>query len=67
MNSKDFEGKLTALINSESMENASNTPDFLLTRYLMACLEAWNATTAFRDNWYGKSTDESKVTHDQHP
>ena len=33
-----FEKKLVKLINEESLENGSNTPDFLLARYLVNCL-----------------------------
>jgi len=50
---KDFEEKLTGLINSECIENDSNTPDFLLAEYLNSCLKAWNTGVKARDKWYG--------------
>ena len=39
---KDFEKDLSDLINAHSLENASDTPDFILAEYLVACLEAFN-------------------------
>ena len=37
-----FELELTRLINKHSLENQSNTPDFILAEYLVASLEAFN-------------------------
>ena len=48
----DLEKELAELLNRHSQENASNTPDFILARYLMACLAAWNTTAHARDLWY---------------
>jgi len=47
-----FEKELTALINKYSMENGSNTPDFILASYMAACLQTWNIVTTARDRWY---------------
>ena len=49
-----FEHELANLINKHSLENDSNTPDFILASYIMACLEAFNKTSIQRENWYGK-------------
>jgi hypothetical protein len=49
-----FENELTALINRYSMENESNTPDFILARYLEMCLSAYNETVAARARWYDR-------------
>ena len=49
---ENFETELAHLINRHSIENASNTPDFLLAEYLMACLKAFAVTTEKRDVWY---------------
>lgn len=43
---------LAAVINKHSLENASNTPDFILAQFLNAVLGAWNKATAVRDDWY---------------
>ena len=50
----EFQKKLEELINCESMENGSHTPDFLLAQYLMDCLNAWNKTVNAREQWYGR-------------
>lgn len=36
-----FRANLEELINQFSIENGSNTPDFLLADYLIACLDAY--------------------------
>jgi hypothetical protein len=43
-----FEQELTTLINKHSLENQSNTPDYILAQYLQSCLNAYT-----RDTWYG--------------
>lgn len=50
-----FEKELESLLNRYSQENASNTPDFILSGYLLACLRAFNETSLAREKWYGKS------------
>lgn len=42
-------------INSESRENASNTPDFILASYLVECLKNYEAAVNAREKWYGRS------------
>jgi len=51
----EFEKELAALINKHSLENDSNTPDFILAHYLRRCLESFNNTSVTREKWYGKS------------
>jgi len=48
----DLETRIRAVLNAESAENASDTPDFILAEYLMACLNAFNAATNARSHWY---------------
>lgn len=50
----DFRKELQDLLNRNSMENGSNTPDFMLADYLDACLEAFDLAVMRRDKWYGK-------------
>lgn len=45
--------ELTRLLNRHSAENLSNTPDFVLARYLMMVLEAHTWATKRRERWYG--------------
>lgn len=47
-----FESELETLINSYSMEEESGTPDFILARYLIDCLKAFNNATCTRAEWY---------------
>jgi len=57
-----FENELEHLINRCSIENESNTPDFILAEYLRGCLDLWNNTTKKREKWYGK---ELKIGMDE--
>jgi hypothetical protein len=49
-----FKKELTSLINRYSMENDSNTPDYVLADYLFKCLETFNESIKDRNSWYGK-------------
>ena len=48
-----FRRKLQDLINENSVENRSNTPDFILAIYLDSCLRGFDHATKARDDWYG--------------
>ena len=50
-----FESELQQLINKYSLEYQSNTPDFILSKYLILCLRNWNDCMQSRENWYGRS------------
>lgn len=59
---EEFRNDLRKLINHHSKENGSDTPDFILADYLVACLAGFDAATKARDAWYGGRTlDEGKV------
>ncbi len=45
---KDIE----CLINKWSREEDSNTPDFILAEYLLACLSAFEVASNRREVWY---------------
>lgn len=47
-----FEKELTELINKYSLENGSETPDYILAKYLNDCLTTFNKATKKRDKWY---------------
>lgn len=49
-----FEQELRELINRYSIENGSDTPDFILAEYLTDCLWSWNRATRAREKWYGR-------------
>jgi hypothetical protein len=55
---KEFEKELINLINKYSLENGSDTPDFILARYLCMCLENFDSVTNKRNEWY--KYDETK-------
>jgi hypothetical protein len=52
---KTFEEELTDLINRHSRENESDTPDFILARYMEKSLHAFTDATRWREQWYGRS------------
>lgn len=45
-------------INKCSMENGSNTPDFILAEYLIDCLWIFDKTVNKREEWYGRKECE---------
>jgi len=47
-----FKLSLARLINQHSLENGSDTPDFILADYLCQCLAVFNVTTKERKRWY---------------
>jgi len=49
----NFQESLERLVNRFSVENESNTPDFILAEYIRGCLDSWNAAVKSRDAWYG--------------
>ena len=48
-----FRDELEDLISSHSMENTSDTPDYVLASFLTACLAAFDGATVERDRWHG--------------
>lgn len=51
-----FEADLRELINRHSKEGESDTPDYILAQYIIACLAAFTEATKARDAW-GEMTD----------
>lgn len=49
-----FMKELEQLINKYSVENESNTPDFILAHYIWGCLENFGFIMKDRDKWYSK-------------
>lgn len=46
-----FQRELEKLINFHSEEKGSNTPDFILAKYLIGCLEVFGTAVKARDEW----------------
>ena len=56
-NRKKFTKELETLVNRFSLENKSNTPDFILAEFMVHCLAAFEATSLRRESWFGVSLD----------
>ena len=56
-----FESDLRQLINRYSIENESDTPDFILAQYISGCLDAFKSAVRNRDRWYGHNGLSTKV------
>jgi len=44
---------MTELLNTYSMEQESDTPDFILAEYLVNCLDAFSVAAARSNQWWG--------------
>lgn len=62
-----FEKELTELINRYSKENESNTPDFILAKYMNAALENINAIINDREKWYGRQESDYNDSSEINP
>lgn len=50
---ESFEEDLTELINMYALEVGSNTPDYVIAKYLVGCLKVFNEGVNSRDSWNG--------------
>jgi len=59
----DFRQELQELLNKYSMENGSDTPDFLLAEFIENMLMAFDISVNNREKWYGRKSvpDKYKV------
>jgi hypothetical protein len=48
-----FETDLRQLINRHSLENASDTPDYILAQFIAGCVTIFNNVVRQRDQWHG--------------
>src|SRR5439155_27072301 len=56
-----FPQELESVINRNSKENVSNTPDFILAQYLESCLLAFDTAVQQRETWYGRDPRPAKA------
>jgi hypothetical protein len=56
-----FRSELQQLLNRYSMENGSNTPDFVLASFLTQCLLSFDIAVKARDTWHGESRTIEKL------
>ena len=59
--------ELTDLINRNSLENGSNTPDFILAEYMLNALFAFEAASNYRTTWYGGQSEDAVLSGEQCP
>lgn len=62
-----FTEELRVLINRFSVENGSDTPDFILADYLVGCLDAFEALMRNRKLWYTGYTHADDAPMPAHP
>lgn len=53
-----FRRRLAGVLNEFSAENSSDTPDHVLARYLLDCLDAFDRALHARADWYRGRTPE---------
>jgi hypothetical protein len=50
-----LESEIGAVLNRHSVENDSDTPDFILARFVLNALTAYSTATRQRVEWYGQN------------
>ena len=53
-NAVNFEKEIRELINRYSIENNSNTPDWILAQYILSCLAAFETAIQQRETCQGR-------------
>ena len=61
----NFRNELEILINKYSLENGSNTPDFILAHFLTDCLKAFDGASEAKRKYYGQA-QEGTIYHELH-
>jgi len=61
MQEKALIQEIGELINKHSRENMSNTPDFILGKFLHGCLEQFENAVINREFWYGRKTKPAET------
>lgn len=56
-----FRDELRDLINKHSLENGSNTPDFILAQHLVDSLAAFDASVQRREEWCGRGKASAEI------
>jgi len=66
-NELQFAKGLEQLINQYSMENGSDTPDFILAGFLVNCLRQFDSAVREREHWHGRAEFEQLVSNPDAP
>ena len=61
----ELHSEIETALNRASAENGSDTPDFILANYLLACLAAFDAAVHARSSWYSHHCSISGCTHEE--
>lgn len=51
---EELKKEIASVINRHSLENGSNTPDFMLADYMLGCLTVYENTLRSREEWFGR-------------
>jgi len=63
MNNKEmFRAELEVIVNKYSMENSSDTPDWIIADYLVSCLDSFNWSVGAREKWYDREPEEIRTS-----
>ena len=57
----ELQRELESLINRHSVENNSDTPDFILARYMARSLEVFEDAVNSREVWYGRQKRKTPI------
>lgn len=57
----NFRSQLIHILNNNSRENGSDTPDYILADYMVDCLAAFDKTLQAREKWYGREVGSWKL------
>lgn len=52
-----FEQELTKLLNKHSQETQSQTPDYILAKYLVGCLRSFEEAHSAKKEWFAGMDD----------
>ncbi len=55
-----FVREVAEVINRYSLENESNTPDFIIAEHLWSCLLSFNETVQSRNDWYSLTPPQTE-------
>ena len=61
MKKKKIEKEIAEVLNINSRESVSNTPDYILAQCLMGCLTALETAIQQRETWYGRDARPSEA------
>lgn len=56
---KSLQREISSVLNRACRENESNTPDFILAKYLLRCLQTGEKLINERESYYGVKVNSS--------